>query len=460
MKMEEESSYKDLPETSWRAKLDQASSQEQDWNVPGPQVWQGIQQQMPLSGSKRRIPAFFWWMLALAGMLGLIIFREWKHQSAVNAIQQQLRENQEKYQQLEKECQDQSNKIISPTSSNTTLSTIIPVQPLLPAGKGGFNKPFQSVTAFSRNVVEEFSPAPVSQPTLTYAPPSRISERTIEVLPSVPAFPLSSFSNITAQTIKIETPDPRYFQTYVLGGSGFGSNFLQGSKPASIQEIQPGWVWQSGAGVVLGINKRWSIHTGMHYQQSQYSTRYLLQLPFTHQNEYQHQDGLYDNAYYHNLPTGLGEAQARFILSRPEDATIHEGDIVPLELTVRQSIQSVSLPVTLHYALNQGRYQWSVHSGIATHHLLGTSTGNPTLTSHHSSIHQRHTLINNINEKALRRFRLDALAGLGFTARLSPKWSAQALLQGNYGITSLYTGNGFKSKAFGAQAQIGFLYRW
>lgn len=461
--MEEEASYKDQQEASWKQKLEQASSLEQDWNMPGPQVWQHIQQQMPLPERRRTIPAFVWWILALGALSGVMIFRELKHQQTTRLYQQKLLENQKKYQQLEQKCQDQSSKIAPPGTSGNTPTPIIPVTSILPEGKGGFKKPAISSTALNVAVRKDFN-APSENtgalPTLTYEPVPAIQENPLDAIDPVPAFPLSSFTTLSTPTIKLKTRKQRHLQTYMLGGAGFGSNLLEGTRPSSIQEIQAGRVWQSGAGVVFGINSRWSIHTGMHYQQSQYSTRYLLQLPFTHQNEYQHQDGLYDNAYYHNIPTGLGEAQARFILSRTEDATIHEGDIVPLELTVRQSVQTISLPLTVHYALNPGRYQWSVHSGIAAHHLLGTSTGNPTLTSHHSSIHQRHTLVNNINEKALRRLRVDALAGVGFTARLNPLWSVQALLQGNYGLTPLYTGNGFRSKAFGAQAQVGLLYRW
>ncbi|MBK8567945.1 MAG: hypothetical protein IPN76_32650 [Saprospiraceae bacterium] len=181
-------------------------------------------------------------------------------------------------------------------------------------------------------------------------------------------------------------------------------------------------------------------------------------MPFTHNGEFQHDDGNYDNQYNHSLPSSLGEYPLQMVLTRASDATIHEGEVMDLELRIRQKTQFLSLPLQLRYGFGKNKWQMGIRAGAIANHALNVESETPDLKPLHSAIHQRQTFVGAPAVTDLEKWTFDYAFGLDMRYRISSRVALSMSTGYQQGFTPVYKDDAVKNYLQAVNLGVGFHY--
>lgn len=433
-------------------KLASKEPAEDGWNVPSGGVWSGISEELGANRTAvKSSNKSLWYLVGIGAILAVLLIRECSHRQEVEQMRQEI-------QQVRQECEEKQSSRKDNSSESSDAAAMLamgasPVglpddklakqqistpQPQVPILKSYFSEPIQSFN--SAGTSSEMTS--IEQPTNSNIRFEQSSTSELTQVPTLALSMLTTDSKLPSRNIHLPKPEGKALPLAIIGslqaGLALTGNRLSGEKPAIISNQQPLTAWRAGIGLEGVINRHWSVLTGVEYTRSRIETEYQLQVPFTHNGEFQHDDGNFDNQYNHSLPSALGNYPAQFVLTRASDATIHEGDLMDLELHIRQQTRFLSLPLQLRYGFGKHRWQLGAKAGVIANHVLGVSSEMPSLIPHHEAIHQRHTSIGTPSRADLQKWTLDYTLGLDMRYQLTNRFGLS--LNGSYqqGMTPVY----------------------
>lgn len=460
-----------------RQKLEGLPPDDDGWNVPSSDVWSGLAAGLGPKKAARRNHG--WWLVALA-LLAILLMRECSHRQQSAALRTEMESLQQAYQKLQETCATQrAQPDASPQAPAKEQQPSPAPSPFSLSSKGAIGHgrpasgpalalpdPTLSLVAYPEDQVAQIA---ISSPTTTDRPSPedaaadpRINTTTPGPLPALP-FP----------AINDPVPDLRLpeavrdgdrslaFTASLMAGAALTGNRLTGPKPSIIHDQKPLFAYRTGLGLEARLSRHWSVRSGLQYTLSRIRTDYKLQVPFTHVNEFQHDDGNFDNQYNHSLPSALGNYPARFVLTRANSATVGEGELMDLDLSIRQHTRFLSLPLQIRYAsaVNK-RWQAGAQAGFIANQAIGVATeGPPTVVSHHSAIHQRHTSVGNPSLQELQKTSFDLCIGLDARYELSPRWGFSLETGYQRAVTPLYKNGAVKNYLWAANFGLGLHYQ-
>jgi hypothetical protein len=279
------------------------------------------------------------------------------------------------------------------------------------------------------------------------------------LLPAAPAALFPTKNSTPKPTLHLpegESNSPSlHFIAHAYAGAALTGNRLTGEKPTIIARQKALLGWQMGIGMEAALNRHWSLETGLRYGMHRLQTDYALAVPYTHNGETQHDDGNFDNQYNHSLPSALGNYPLQLVLTRESTANVEEGEVMRLDLNIRQRIQQLSLPLHLRYGFGRHRWQAGVRAGVVANHTLAVeSEDHPALVSHHGAIHQRHTSVGNPSISDLQKFSFDSSLGLDLRYQLTHRLGLSLAGSWQRAFTPVYDGVAVQSylHSFGLNA--------
>lgn len=479
--MSNQDKYNEESSKQLRKKLEYNTPDEDGWNVPSDKVWGGLSNELSASrNASRRNTRNYILIISTLAVVALMLARECTNKNRIQHLQKELQQTKDSYEQLQKNCdektsfhQDKINKdgeallaasSITPSEGKTDLKDnyihyqsrkgiitqslpslageklVFPTT-LFPQKKGNeiFNTP-KTIASLSDSQLVEFAPL-ANIPTLQIAP---------------------HFTNTHLLAALSKNPKSKKHLPLIISaftGIANTGNRLSGMGPNTITRQKALTGWQTGLGIELGIQRRWSLLTGLYYHSHRIQTDYALAVPFTHLGEYLHNDGNYDNQYNHSLPSALGDYSLQLLLSRESNATIDEGEIIRLDLNVRQHIHQLGIPLNVRYALGQGRWQMGIRTGVTGKYTLSLEAeDNPGFVSHHGAIHQRHTTVGNPSFSDLSKFTMTANLGLDVRYRFTPQLGLSVDADWQRALNPIYKDENVQSylRSFGINAGLHF----
>lgn len=439
-----------------RQKLEDSEPAIDGWNVPSDDVWSGLSEE--LSGSKMRKKSSgmtYWLSAATVVLLALLLLRECSHRKQMGDLKMELLQIEDSYEKLQKSCDEkaafnQGEKAPEATTlpSSNQVATAFGHQqasPLIHSGQRHLN----GEGSHREKVEKAESILPVKAIDNVIVPVEVMVESWEGMLPPLEPLPAAPFT-----FPRFETPAPKpdlHFPAtrkskkrlplvvHFYAGAALTGNRLVGEKPDIIVRQKALMGWQAGAGLEAIFNRHWSLETGLRYGFHRLQTDYALAVLFTHNGEFQHNDGNYDNQYNHSLPSVLGNYPLQMVLTRESAVDVMEGEVMRLDLEISQRIQQLSLPLRLRYGLGKRRWQAGIRAGVVANHTLAVQAeDHPALVSHHGAIHQRHTSVGSPAIGNLQKFTFDTNLGLDFRYQLTPRTGFSFSADYQWALTPVY----------------------
>jgi hypothetical protein len=475
-----------------RKKLSDQQPAENGWNVPSNKVWDSLSDDLHLeTRSDKGIWQRYLFLAVVAALLTILLLQECSHREQVVKLQSEVHQLKDSFTELQEACEEkhieQQNQNLNnqdlgithdPSGENTASNfkqteKSTPVDQMA-AGESIIFKNRTKVSDVSAKAANNYFPdrqqeqfaMGVDPPQATdlmaipakplppffeenqKAPGPHFLEKKTNAtgLPSLPLnaldYPVSlPFVDLNIPITSTPTISKVALLATLYSGISLTGNHLTGEQPAIIADQKSLFAFRTGVGLEARFNRQWSVGMGLHYATSNVQTVYQLAVPFTNNGEFQHDDGNFDNEYNHSLPSSLGNYPAQLVLTRESTATVEEGEVMNLDLTIRQRMRFLSVPVTLRYGFGKNPVvpvQFGINMGIIGNRTLGISSEASSLVSHHGAIHQRHTSIGNPVYDDLQKVTLDYSLGLDARYFLAPNMSLT--LEANYqrGITPIY----------------------
>lgn len=473
-----------------RKKLEGLPPADDGWNVPSQEVWKGISNEL---GAKAKPSLSNNWVARMATIIAalmvILFWRECSNHRQLLGLKSEVEKVSNAYDKLQEACNEkQSNAQPAALESNNSPVLNGNTPPYDKAGLPNKEttkndqtvKPVILSNTSNRSVFSSKSTSNHENAAGAFdlAPAIALATQTAEMgTPLAPVYPnqslldllpLLSLSNFdqqpTAPKLDLHLSNPKdqgasvKFIASILGGLALTGNQLSGQKPAIIQDQKALVTWRTGLGLELPFSKNWSVITGVDFNHSRIETAYNLAVPYTHNGEFQHDDGNYDNQYNHSLPSALGNYPAQFVLTRESSSQVNEGEVMNLELTIRQKTQFLSLPLQLRYALGNQRWQIGARTGVFANHVLGIQSEKPKLVSNHSAIHERHTSIGAPPLTDLQNWTFDLTLGLDLRYQLNSKLGLSATSSFQRGVTPVYKDELVKSHLYAWNIGLGIHY--
>lgn len=452
-----------------RKKLESLPPADDGWNVPSPGVWSGLSEELGASAKPK--PKRNWvarLATIIAALLVILFWRECSNQRQLTSLQSEVKKVNTAYNKLEEACNERQSAALPADSNQADKAISSPPKTPTPAASTTTNRSSAKRTATSNQFQQSITrkdftdktaksiemepgtldPAPATffsgtNPTEFETPANLLLKQTLPDL--LPLLGISNFENkLPIPKLDLHLPISKKaspsFQLIASLNAGLAltDNRLSGQKPAIIKDQKALLTWRTGVGVEAAFNRHWSLISGMDYQHSRIETQYQLAVPYRHNGETQHDDGNFDNQYNHSLPSGLGNYPAQLVLTRTNGVDVQEGELINLDLKVKQQTRFVSLPLQLRYGFGKHRWQFGVRAGVFANHVLGISSEKPKLVSHHGAIHERHTSIGNPPLSDLKNWTFDYKLGLDLRYQLTPRFGLSFASAYQRGFTPVY----------------------
>ncbi len=379
----------------------------------------------------------------------------------------ELQRLEQSYEKLQRSCEEKTSSHQSESDKAREAAELLASGQAAPAigqlaspvvyygeNEGGINPAFWQKHPENKGVSDQFYP-PKKENDETSAL-DRMTENGGMRVPQPPLLPTSPAVLFPTENLpprpNLHLPEGEKnnknlsFIAHAYAGAALTGNRLTGDKPTIIARQKALLGWQTGIGMEAALNRHWSLETGLRYGTHRIETDYALAVPFTHNGETLHDDGNYDNQYHHSLPSGLGNYPLQMVLTRESTATVEEGEVMRLDLNIRQRIQQLSLPLHLRYGFGRHRWQAGIRAGLVANHTLDVaSEDHPALISHHGAIHQRHTSVGNPSISDLERFTFDTSLGLDLRYQLTHRLGLSLVGSWQRALTPVYDGAAVQS---------------
>jgi len=448
-----------------RKKLEVSAPAEDGWNVPSEGVWVGLSEELATSKNAQQSNMTRWLAIATATLLALLLLRECSHRGQVGSLKSELQRLEQSYEKLQQSCDEKTSMNQSDKAREAAEPLVsgqaAPVQGQSASPAVYFGKNERgSVPIFGQRNPENqgffdaiLSPKKENDETSTLdrmTEPGGMRMPQPSLLPAAPAalFPTKNSTpkpNLHLPEVEKNNKTINLI-AHAYAGAALTGNRLTGEKPAIIARQKALLGWQTGIGLEAAFNRHWSLETGLRYGMHRLETDYALAVPYTHNGETQHDDGNFDNQYNHSLPSALGNYPLQMVLTRESTATVEEGEVMRLDLNIRQRIQQLSLPLHLRYGFGRHRWQAGIRAGMLANHTLAVeSEDHPALVSHHGAIHQRHTSVGNPSISDLQKFSFDTSLGLDLRYQLTHRLGLSLAGSWQRALTPVYDGAAVQS---------------
>lgn len=444
-----------------RKKLEANAPAEDGWNVPSPGVWAGLSDELEANKKPQQKTANRWLLLAVAALAAMLLLRECSHRGQLGSLQLQMQQLEDSYEKLQRSCDEKTSSNQGQTRSEAAVPLAFgqaatplsqSASPKLYFGEKG-SKQYPWPAPFENASQSQIISIVSNSEVLTQTNKAEPEEVELPLPTPLAALPpaLLSVEN-TAPTPNLYLPEGKKnnnslpFIAHGYAGAALTGNRLAGDKPAIIARQKALLSWQAGVGLEAVLNRHWSLGAGLRYGTHRLQTDYALAVPFTHNGETMHDDGNFDNQYNHSLPSALGNYPLQLVLTRESAANVEEGEVMLLDLNIRQRIQQLSMPLNLRYGFGKHRWQMGVQAGLVANHTLAVEAeDHPALVSHHGAIHQRHTSVGNPSISDLQRFTFDTSLGLDLRYQLTHRLGLSFAGSWQRALTPVYAGAAVQS---------------
>ncbi len=124
-------------------------------------------------------------------------------------------------------------------------------------------------------------------------------------------------------------------------------------------------------GLKLGyqINSNWAIEVEGLYSNATIEDKNSFQLSYSKQKE-QKEGQLYRGSYNSSIPTAYGDLDTEIVLYREENTNIPEQTDISVDLTTKQNLQLLSIPIAAKYCFGRGPIRLTARAGIAANFIL------------------------------------------------------------------------------------------
>jgi hypothetical protein len=453
-----------------RQKLEGLPPAEDGWNVPSPGVWKGLSEELGANAQPK--PSKNWvarLATITAALMVILCWRECSNQHQLMGLKSEVEKASIAYEKLKEACNErQSSAQTALTGDTDQYANSNLKKSEVPAILSQKDKPkpkqISPITAIYKlpknsttvgNTSAELENTAIAP---SDAPAAQFGNQMMESLAAkgsiqqhqglLDFLPFRSMVNFDyppkSPMLDLQLPNPKdqgasvQLIASLLGGLALTGNQLSGQKPAIIKDQKALFAWRSGFGLEAAFNRHWSVLSGVEYGHSRIETDYQLAVPYTHTGEFQHDDGNFDNQYNHSLPSSLGNYPAQFVLTRTNNLQVAEGEVMNLDLSIRQNTRFLSLPLQLRYGFGKERWQLGAKAGIIANHVLGIASEKPTLHSNHGAIHERHTAIGTPPLNNLEQWTFDYTLSIDFRYQLSPRFGLSIASAFQKGFTPVY----------------------
>ncbi len=124
-------------------------------------------------------------------------------------------------------------------------------------------------------------------------------------------------------------------------------------------------------GLKLGyqINSNWAIEIEGLYSNATIEDKTSFQLSYSKQKE-RKEGQLYRGNYNSSIPTAYGDLDTEIVLYREENTNIPEQTDINVDLTTKQNLQLLSIPIAAKYRFGRGPIRLTARAGIAANFIL------------------------------------------------------------------------------------------
>lgn len=456
------------------------------WNVPSNKVWGELSDDLNASGKvTKRLDRQYLLAAIIVGLVSMLLFRECSHRSDKLELRHEMNQLEQSYDRLQEDCEKSNPTSNSTSQDNTDGNTNVEnvdqhgvfasnEQTELPSNEF---KPLNKKPSFLSDKYTQEKPEAVSyssslvskkqednlhvpqenQFDTFYKKSPDLSQLDILFLNGLKHPYTDPFIQLNLSKIDVVKPFVS-FKTNLFAGIALTGNQLTGDIPDIIagQKALPSY--RSGVGLEMVLNPRWSIQTGVQYSATRTQTEYNLEVPYTQFNEFQHDDGNFDNHYNHSLPSTMGNYPALLTLTRPSDAMLEEEEIMPLDLTIEQQVNLISIPLQVRYGFGQSLFRFGVKGGLVANRTSSISSKATSLVSHHGGIHQRHTSIGDPIFENLEKTTFDYSIGLDVRYFFAPRLHGFMETSYQRGIKPIYEENDFRNYLQSGNLMMGIGY--
>lgn len=451
------------------------------WNVPSGGVWSGVSEE--LSANRKQVKdarKSVWPWVAIGLLAVLLLLRECAHQRAMGKMEQEMiklqQDCEEKMSLINQKRLENSSEAISLATGEAPVALASPTesnngnaQPLNQSKRTetshsiAFPNTLPTPIASAVPQLDESitSSAIAGTPTIDKSPISPITT-TLAGIPTRALQPFQKGAKLIIIPLNLQIPTTKTHSIGLLGSAYAGlaltGNRLTGEKPGILSQQKALMAWRTGIGLEAVLNHHWSVLTGVDYNTSRIETKYSLAVPFTHNGEFLHDDGNYDNQYNHSLPSALGNYPLQMVLTRASDATIHEGEVMDLDLRIQQKTAFLSVPLQLRYGFGKNKWQIGIRAGAVANHVLAVESETAKLTPHHAAIHQRHTSIGAPKLAELEKWTFDYAFGLDWRYQLTNRLGLNAGTALQLAATPVYQDEAVKNYLNSVGLNLGVHY--
>ncbi len=128
--------------------------------------------------------------------------------------------------------------------------------------------------------------------------------------------------------------------------------------------------YQTGVKIGYQLSDKWSVETGLAYNKMQQQSAHELNFSFDSDEISLNAKGEYEGTYRGSLNTSYGALPVEVVLSHGATApNIPDGQALPFALKSKQTLEMIQVPVSVRYALGNGRLKLHLSAG-ATANML------------------------------------------------------------------------------------------
>ena len=208
----------------------------------------------------------------------------------------------------------------------------------------------------------------------------------------------------------------------------------------------------------LQLSRRWALESGVGAFSIRQQSRQLFRIIFDPSREQPDGSGVLESTYALAVPSAFGESQIEVGLRRAASQQIIPGEAIGLEISSRQQLRFVSIPLVARYDLLSGRFGLGVKGGLAFNFLQATSL-QTAVQIHRSGLRAPVTRVRQ-RFSEVRDTNLDYILGLSARYRL---WAGlEAELQPAYrrNLQPITARQDFLTRSYALGLQLGVNYRF
>lgn len=243
-------------------------------------------------------------------------------------------------------------------------------------------------------------------------------------------------------------------------GNYIGQSIKNGEPTHSLVELiteeKLNYSMAMGITAKFDLNDKWNIAIHPRVSRRNFTTTYILQIPYSRNTERIVSSNEYENDFTHNLPTSMGSVNTHLVVTRNINHDVHDNEPLVMDFNTTLSSLIVSLPLQLDYFPMGKNKGWYGSLGIQADVDLQNKLQTTRLNSLHQIIKEKE-MLQIRDAEGYKNWQLYISPGIGYEKSISKNWILS--FQANYiqGLTSIYREENFTHKIGGASALVSIL---